>query len=249
MNRLSRTERAQIIRALVEGNSIRSTSRMTGFAQNTIMKLLRDLGAACAEFQNVTLRDLPTTRVECDEIWAFVHAKARNVPEQHQGEFGYGDVWTWVAIDQDTRLIITWLVATRDEFAAHEFICDLGSRLANRVQITTDGHGPYIAAIEAEFGSDVDYAQLIKEYGKDRREATEVHQARKYSPNKITSQAVRVVSGNPDPAHISTSYVERHTRSHRRGPRIRVGEALVRAGEIHEQHVQRDRRRVILDLL
>lgn len=220
MNRLSRTERAQIIRALVEGNSIRSTSRMTGFAQNTIMKLLRDLGAACAEFQNATLRDLPTTRIECDEIWAFVHAKARNVPEKHAGEFGYGDVWTWVAIDQDTRLIVTWLVGTRDERAAHEFTGDLGSRIASeRVQITTDGHRPYIEAIEAEFGNRADYAMLIKEYGRDRAEATEVHQARKYSPNKVTSQDVRIISGDPDPARISTSYVERHNLTMRMGMR------------------------------
>jgi IS1 family transposase/uncharacterized protein YerC len=162
MNRLSRTERAQIIRALVEGNSIRSTSRMTGFAQNTIIKLLRELGSACAEYQSNTLRNLPTTRVECDEIWQFVAAKARNVPEQHKGEFGWGDVWTWVAIDQDSRLIITWLVGTRDDWAARDFISDLGSRLANRVQITTDGYKPYIQAIEAEFGSNVDYARLIK---------------------------------------------------------------------------------------
>ena len=115
MNQLSRAERAAIIRALVEGNSIRSTSRMTGFAQNTIMKLLRDLGAVCAEYQQGTLRNLPTTRIECDEIWAFVAAKQRNVPEEHEGEFGWGDVWTWVAIDQDSRLIVTWLVGGRDE--------------------------------------------------------------------------------------------------------------------------------------
>ena len=211
MNRLSRTERAQIVRALVEGNSIRSTSRMTGFAQNTIMKLLRDVGAACADYQDRTLRNLPTTRIECDETWSFVAAKAKNVPEKHQGEFGWGDVWTWVAIDQDTRLIVTWLVGGRDEWSAMEFIRDLGSRLGDhRVQITTDGHRPYIAAIETEFGNRADYAQLIKEYGKDTADAKEVSQARKYSPSKVTSQEVRVISGDPNPERISTSYVERH---------------------------------------
>jgi IS1 family transposase len=220
MNRLSREERAQIIRALVEGNSIRSTSRMTGFAQNTIIKLLRDLGVACAEYQSRTLTDLPTTRIECDEIWAFCYAKAKNVPEQHAGEFGYGDVWTWVAIDQDTRLIVTWLVGGRDEWSAFEFIRDLGIRLGDqRVQITTDAHRPYIAAIESEFGDRADYAQLIKEYGKDSADAKEVPQARKYSPRKVTSQEVRVISGSPDPERVSTSYVERHNLSMRMGMR------------------------------
>lgn len=219
MNRLNRTERAQIIRALVEGNSIRSTSRMTGFAQNTIMKLLRDLGAACADYQNRTLTNLTTKHVEADEIWAFVAAKEKNVPEPHRGEFGWGDVWTWVAIDQDSRLIITWLVGTRGPEAAHEFIGDLRSRVSGRVQITTDGHKPYLAAIEAAFGNDVDYAQLKKEYGADLNDRSETPQARKYSPRKVTSQEVRVVSGNPDPERISTSYVERHNLSMRMGMR------------------------------
>ncbi|MBA3688659.1 MAG: DDE-type integrase/transposase/recombinase [Chloroflexi bacterium] len=207
MNKLSTSERAQIIRMLVEGNSIRSINRMTGFAQNTILKLLVDLGDAATKYQNQRLRNLTSTRIECDEIWAFVHAKAKHVPEKHAGEFGYGDVWTWIAIDPDTKLIPAWLVGPRDEIAAHDFIADLGSRLANRVQITTDGHRPYLAAIEAEFGRDVDYAMLIKQYGSDG--LGEVPQARKYSPQVCTSQEVRVIQGDPDPARISTSYVER----------------------------------------
>ena len=219
MNRLSKAERAQIIRALVEGNSIRSTSRLTGFAQNTIMKLLRDLGAACAEYQDRALRHLQTSSVECDEIWAFCHAKERNVPEEHRGELGYGDVWTWTAIDQDSRLIISWLVGTREAEDALAFTMDLRSRLAHRVQITTDGHLGYLSAIERAFGSDVDYAMLIKQYGKDTAESVEVSQARKYSPNKVTSQEVRVVTGNPDPDRISTSYVERQNLNIRMGMR------------------------------
>jgi IS1 family transposase len=207
MNRLSRTERAQIIRALVEGNSIRSTSRMTGFAQNTIMKLLVELGDAATEYQSRTLRNLTSTHIECDEIWAFCYAKQKHVPEQHEGNVGYGDVWTWTAIDADTKLIPAWLVGTREADDAYAFIADLGSRLANRVQLTTDGHLGYLTAIEREFGRNVDYAMLIKTYGSDGRD--EAPQARKYSPQVVTSQEVRVVQGDPDPSRISTSYIER----------------------------------------
>ena len=207
MNRLSRTERAQIIRALVEGNSIRSTSRMTGFAQNTIMKLLVELGDAATEYQNRTLHNLNSTHIECDEIWAFCHSKQKNVQEQDAGKVGYGDVWTWTSIDSDTKLIPVWLVGTREADDAYAFIADLGSRLANRVQLTTDGHLGYLTAIEREFGRDVDYAMLIKTYGQDGCE--EAPQARKYSPRVVTSQEVRVISGQPDPDRISTSYIER----------------------------------------
>lgn len=207
MNRLSRTERAQIIRTLVEGNSIRSTSRMTGFAQNTIMKLLVELGDAVTEYQSRTLRNLTSTHIECDEIWAFCHAKKHHVPKEHLGEIGYGDVWTWTAIDADSKLIPTWLVGTREAPDAYAFIADLGSRLANRVQLTTDGHIGYLGAIEAEFGRNVDYAMLIKTYGNEANE--EISQARKYSPQVCTSQEVRVIQGQPDPDRISTSYIER----------------------------------------
>ncbi len=161
MNRLSRSERARIIRCLVEGNSLRSTVRMTGNSMNTITKLLRELGIACAEYQDRTLRDLPTERLECDETWSYVAAKAKNVPEEHAGEFGWGDVWTWVAVDQDSRLIVSWLVGSRDEWSAREFMGDIRSRCPNRLQITTDGHRPYIDAIERTFGANVDFAQLI----------------------------------------------------------------------------------------
>lgn len=167
MNRLSRAERAQIIRCLVEGNSIRSTARMTGAARNTITTLLVQLGTACAAYQDRKLQYLTSSRIECDEIWAFCYAKARNVPEDKREQFGYGDVWTWTAIDPDTKLVPSWLVGMRDPADARVFIADLRSRVMGRVQITTDGHQPYVAAIEAEFGQDVDYAMLIKTYGID----------------------------------------------------------------------------------
>jgi len=203
---------------LVEGNSIRSVSRMTGAARNTITTLLVDLGKACAAYQDRVVRNLTSTRIECDEIWAFCYAKARNVPEDKRGEFGYGDVWTWTAIDPDTKLIPSWLVGTRDLDDAMAFVADLGSRLANRVQITTDGHRPYIEAIESAFGKDVDYAMLIKEYGVEPS-SDGSPTARRYSPNRVTGEEVRIVAGDPDPDLISTSYVERNNLSLRMGMR------------------------------
>ena len=219
MNKLSRTERAAIIRCLVEGNSIRSTARMTGAARNTITTLLVQLGTACAAYQDRKLRFLTSTRIECDEIWSFCYAKAKNVPDEHRGEYGYGDVWTWTAIDRETKLVPSWLVGMRDIDDARVFIADLRSRLMTpRVQITTDGHAPYIAAIEGEFGQDVDYAMLIKTYGIDDNMAASPT-ARRYSPNKVTSEQVRVVSGDPDPALVSTSIVERQNLTMRMGMR------------------------------
>jgi IS1 family transposase len=209
MNRLNIEERTAIIRCLIEGNSIRSTARITGAARNTITSLLVQLGAACSEYQDRTLRNLRPDRIECDEIWSFCYAKARNVPTEHRGEFGYGDVWTWTAIDPDSKLVPAWLVGTRDEWAAFDFIADLYSRIATRVQITTDGLRDYRPAIEAIFGADADYAQLIKTYGIEPSEDASAT-ARRYSPNKVTAQEVRVIFGHPDPDHISTSYVERN---------------------------------------
>jgi IS1 family transposase len=213
MNRLSRAERAQIIRALVEGNSVRSTARMTGFARNTITTLLVDLGTACSAYQDRELRGLSSWRIECDEIWAFCYAKARNVPEDRRDEFGVGDVWTWVALDPDTKLVPTWLVGRRDAADATAFIADLKPRLLNRVQITTDGHRPYIEAIEQAFGKDVDYAMLIKEYGADPSEE------RRFSPPVVLSERVHVIEGAPNEDAISTSYVERQNLTMRMGMR------------------------------
>jgi IS1 family transposase len=209
MNRLNLNERAQIIRCLIEGNSIRSTARMTGAARNTITTMLVALGKATSDYQDRVLRNLTPARIECDEIWSFCYAKAKNVPEQHVGEYGYGDVWTWTAIDPDTKLVPAWLVGTRESDNAYAFIADLGSRIGHRVQITTDGHRDYIPAIETVFGGEADYAQLIKTYGVEVSEDASPT-ARRYSPNKVTAQEVHVMSGNPDPELISTSYVERN---------------------------------------
>lgn len=213
MNRLSRKERAQIVRALVEDNSLRSTVRITGFALNTITKLLVELGEACAAYENEHLRNLPTTRLECDEIWAFCYSKAINVPEEHRGELGYGDVWTWTALDPDTKLMCSWLIGSRDTESANAFMADLAPRLRNRVQITTDGFVAYPNAIETAFGQDVDYAMLIKEYSSDPREE------RRFSPPVVLSEEVRIVNGHPDPRLMSTSYVERQNLTMRMGMR------------------------------
>jgi IS1 family transposase len=203
MNKLSTQKRAQIIACLVEGNSIRATVRMTGAAKNTIVKLLVDLGTACAEYQNKALVNLPCKRVQVDEIWSFCYSKAKNVPEDKRGQFGYGDVWTWTAIDADTKLVPCWLVANRDAEAAEVFINDLKSRLANRVQLTSDGLKVYLNAVEDAFGADVDFAQLVKIYGADPEAP------RRYSPAQCLGAAKTAITGKPDPKHVSTSYVER----------------------------------------
>jgi IS1 family transposase len=206
MNKLTTERRTAVVRALVEGCSIRSTVRMTGVAKNTISKLLVELGVACAEYQNEVMRDLPCQRVQLDEIWSFVYSKAKNVPEEMRGEFGVGDVWTWTAICAETKLVPCWLVGTRDGEAASLFVRDLASRLRHRVQLTTDGHRPYLEAVEDAFGMNIDYAMLIKSYGPATEGTpTEV----KYSPNVCTGCKKEKIVGNPDPEHISTSYVER----------------------------------------
>ena len=177
------------------------------------MKLLRELGPVVAAYQDKMLVDLPSTRIECDEIWAFGYSKDRNVPEAHEGEWGYGDVWTRVALDPDTKLVATWLVGRRDAVDAVDFMTDLAPRLRNRVQITTDGHRPYLEAMEIAFGKDVDYAMLVKEYGSDPNEP------RRFGPPVVLSETVKVISGNPDETLISTSCVERQNLTMRMGMR------------------------------
>ena len=203
MNRLTLERRAQILSCLVEGNSIRATCRMTGAAKNTVVKLLCDVGAACAEYQDKTLRNLSCKRVQVDEIWSFCYAKQRNLPPELKGVPGYGDVWTWVALCADTKLAVSWLVGGRDAEYANVFIDDVAQRLGNRVQLTSDGHGAYLDAVKGAFGSDVDFATLIKMYGP----APEAQ--RRYSPPVCVGARKDRVIGKPDPKHVSTSYVER----------------------------------------
>src|SRR3989440_1924312 len=207
MNRLPLERRAQIVGMLAEGNSLRATSRLADVSINTVTKLLLDLGAACEEYQDRALRNLKLKRVQCDEIWAFVYAKAKNLPEKHRGEYGYGDVWTWVALDSDTKLIPSWAVGRRDGFTASAFIRDLADRLASRVQLTTDGHKVYLEAVEGAFGSAIDYAMLVKMYEGDSGKGAAAE--RRYSPAVCTGSREQVIAGKPDPNFISTSYVER----------------------------------------
>ena len=205
MNKLSTSKRAQVVAALVEGCSIRSTVRMTGVAKNTVAKLLVDLGRVCSEFQDQTLRNLGCKRLQLDEIWSFCYSKQKNNPTHRKGEFGYGDVWTWVAIDADTKLVPSWLVGSRDAGCAEAFVNDLASRLTSRVQLTTDGHKPYLDAVDGAFGGQADYAMLVKLYGKPEGDAAEV----RYSPAKCNGIRKTRISGDPDAEHVSTSYVER----------------------------------------
>lgn len=202
-NILPPAKRAAIVSALTEGCSIRSTARMVGVSRNTVTKLLLDLADACAAYQREHLVDLPCKRVQADEIWSFVYAKAKNVPAEKRGEFGYGDVWTWTAICADTKLAVSWLVGSRDAGVATGFMQDVAGRLANRVQLTTDGHAPYLVAVEDAFGADVDYAMLQKIYG------APADGQRRYSPAECIGVKVDVVQGDADPCHVSTSYVER----------------------------------------
>ena len=191
------------VAALVEGNSLRSTVRMTDVSMPTVLKLLVELGAVCAHYQDEALRNLPCKRVQADEVWSFVAAKAKNVPADKRGVFGYGDVWTWVALDADTKLVPSWRVGPRDLATAYDFMHDLASRLRNRVQLTTDGFRVYLEAVESAFYPNVDYAMLQKVYGSDPEPQ------RRYSPAKVLSTNTEVIIGNPNPKHVSTSYVER----------------------------------------
>jgi len=213
MNQPSTEKRSQIIAALVEGNSINATCRMLGVGKHTVLRLLEDAGCACAAYHHEHIRNLRVRRVQCDEIWAFVGAKAKNTTPEKEAE-GWGDVWTWTAIDADTKLIISYTLGDRGAGTAHEFIQDLASRIASRIQLTTDGYRVYADAVEGAFGCEIDYAMLVKLYGVsgDNPES-------RYSPATCIGCRVGVLSGQPNPKHISTSYVERQNLSMRMGMR------------------------------
>jgi IS1 family transposase len=212
MNRLNRQRQAQIVSALIEGNSIRATSRMFGVSKDTVLKLQVEAGYASADYQDKNFRGLTCKRVQCDEVWAFCYAKSKNVPSEKQGKFGYGDVWTWTAIDADTKLIPSFTVGNRDAMSARILIEDLAGRLKNRIQLTTDGLSVYLEAVEGAFGCEVDYAMLIKTYESSQEET-------RYSPAVCTSCQLKAIAGRPDPKHISTSFVERSNLSMRMGIR------------------------------
>ena len=201
MNRLNNARRIQVVRCLVEGHSIRATVRMTDVSKNTIVKLLLELGDVCAAHQDKHLRNLPCKRIQCNEIWSFVGAKQKNVSGE-QMEDTWGDIWTWTAIDADTKLVPCWMVGQRDLRAEREFIGDLMPRLSNRVQLTTDGHKAYLQAVSDTVGRNIDLAQLIKVYGSAGNVVT------RYSPGQCIGTECKNISGKPDPKHVSTSFVE-----------------------------------------
>ena len=203
MNKLSSAKRAQILTLLVEGMSMRAISRITGASINTVTKLLMDAGEACAEYHDETVRNVRSKRVQADEIWSFTYAKQANVKKAKKAPADAGDTWTWTAIDADNKLVISWHVGPRDLGSAYTFMMDLAERLATRVQITTDGLQSYLSAIEDAFGADVDYSQLIKLYG------SEPEGEKRYSPAKCLGTIQKPITGDPDPKHVSTSYVER----------------------------------------
>lgn len=203
MNKLTNAERAQVLRCLVDGASIRATVRITGIAKNTVVKLLADIGCACSDFQDTTMRNLTCKRIQVDEIWSFCGMKDKNVPDEKRGTLGWGDCWTWTAIDADTKLVPSFLVGHRDGFWGTEFMKDLASRLSNRVQLTSDGHRAYLQAVGEAFGKDIDYSMLVKLYGPEQGGVG------RYSPAACVGCKRKRMIGKPDAKHVSTSYVER----------------------------------------
>ena len=218
MNKLSREERTRVVAALVEGNSIRATVRMTGIAKNTVVKLLAELGAACRDYHNANVRGLTCKRIQADEIHSFCYAKEKHVPAEKRGQFGYGDVWTWTALCPDSKLIVSYLVGNRDGWTALDFMQDAAGRIVSeRVQITTDGFSGYVGAVGAAFGDRIDYAMLVKIYGLPWKGLTRAE--RRFATPECIGVQRQTIQGAPDPRHISTSFVERQNLTMRMGMR------------------------------
>lgn len=213
MKRLSNPERCSILACLVESMSVRATCRITGFAKGTVLKFLAEMGEVCEEFHDVHARNLASNKIQCDEIWSFCSSKAKNVPKDKRDNENYGDVWTWTALDPDSKFMVGWYIGDRDAVCAGRFMHDLSERLAGRCQLTTDGHAVYERAVQDAFGWQVDFAMLVKIYGEPRDKDA------RYSPCDCLGAKIVRISGRPDRKHISTSHVERQNLTMRMGMR------------------------------